>query len=374
LRERNVAGTIERIWTGTIFSNTIPDSLRTPETAGARTGSQDQQVSQAMDHLSNRRRCAAALLLALGAVSPSQAQDYPRQTVKIIVPFAAGGGVDVVARIIASKLGEELGQSVIIENRAGAGGMIGAAAVAQSPPDGYTILLGTGSTHGTNSSVYAKVSYDPVRDFEPIVLVSQSPLLMVVQPASPANNVTEFIALARSKPGQLSFGSYGTGSINHLGAELFNTMAKIQTNHVPYRGSAPALTDLIGGRLDFVFDGVSTSLGYVRAGTLKLLGVAGPSRSPVLPDSPTIAESGLPGFDTSVWFGLFAPAGTPRTIVDKVNGKMSTVLATPEVKANFANLGFEAVGGGPEVLARRVQAELKKWADLVREKNIHIDQ
>jgi tripartite-type tricarboxylate transporter receptor subunit TctC len=286
----------------------------------------------------------------------------------------AGGGVDVVARIIAPRLGEELGQSVIIENRGGAGGMLGAAAVAQAPPDGYTFLLGTGSTHGTNSSVYAKVSYDPVRDFVPVVLVSTSPLLLVVRPSLPAQSVAELIALARSRPGELSFGSYGTGSINHLGAELFNSMAKIQTNHIPYRGSAPALTDLIGGRLDFTFDGVSTSLGYVQAGTIRLIGVAAPDRSPVLPDQPTISESGLPGFDTMVWFGLFAPAGTPKPVVDLVNRKTNAVLASPRVREGFAKLGIEAVGGGPEVLVKKVQTEMQKWADLVREKNIHVDQ
>jgi tripartite-type tricarboxylate transporter receptor subunit TctC len=315
-----------------------------------------------------------AALLAVGGVPAAQAQDYPHQTIKIVVPFAPGGGVDVVARIIVPKLTEELGQSVIIENRGGAGGMLGAAAVAQAAADGYTFLLGTGSTHGTNSAVYTKVNYDPIRDFAPVVLVSQSPLLMVVRPSLPAKSVTEFIELARSSPGKLTFGSYGTGSINHLGAELFNSMAKIQTNHVPYRGSAPALTDLIGGRLDYTFDGVSTSLGYVRAGTLRLLGVAGPSRSPVLPDAPTISESGLPGFDTTVWFGLFAPAGTPKTAIDKVNSKMNAVLASPQVKDSFAKLGFEARGGGADVLAERVQTEMKKWTDLVREKNIRIEQ
>jgi tripartite-type tricarboxylate transporter receptor subunit TctC len=316
----------------------------------------------------------AALLLAIGRAPPAQAQDYPNQTVKIVVPFVAGGGVDVVARIIAPRLGEELGQSVIIENRGGAGGMLGAAAVAQAPPDGYTFLLGTGSTHGTNSSVYAKVSYDPVHDFVPVVLVSTSPLLLVVRPSLPAKSVAELIALARSRPGELSFGSYGTGSINHLGAELFNSMAKIQTNHIPYRGSAPALTDLIGGRLDFTFDGVSTSLGYVQAGTIRLIGVAAPGRSPVLPDQPTISESGLPGFDTMVWFGLFAPAGTPKRVVDLVNRKANVVLASPRVREGFAKLGIEAVGGGPEVLVKKVQTEMQKWADLVREKNIHVDQ
>jgi tripartite-type tricarboxylate transporter receptor subunit TctC len=316
----------------------------------------------------------ASLLLAFCIAPPAHAQDYPKQTVKIIVPFVAGGGVDVVARIIAPKLSEELGQSVIIENRGGAGGMLGASAVAQSPADGYTFLLGTGSTHGTNSAVYAKVSYDPVRDFDPVVPVTQSPLLMVVPPTLPVKNVKEFIALAQSKPGQLSFGSYGTGSINHLGAELFNSMAHIQTNHIPYRGSAPALTDLVGGRLDFVFDGVSTSMGYVQAGTLRLLGVAGLNRTPVLPDAPTISEAGVPGYDTSVWTGLFAPAGTPKAAIELINKKMNVVLASAQVKENFQRLGFETVGGGPDVLAKRVQTELKKWADLVREKNIHIDQ
>jgi tripartite-type tricarboxylate transporter receptor subunit TctC len=317
---------------------------------------------------------ATALLVALGAAPSAQAQDYPNQTVKIVVPFVAGGGVDVVARIIAPRLGEELGQSVIIENRGGAGGMLGAAAVAQSPPDGYTFLLGTGSTHGTNSSVYSKLSYDPVRDFVPVVLVSTSPLLLVVRPTLPAKNVSELIALARSRPGELSFGSYGTGSINHLGAELFNSMAKIQTNHVPYRGSAPALTDLMGGRLDFTFDGVSTSLGYIQAGKIRLLGVAAPNRSPVLADESTIAESGLPGFDTMVWFGLFAPAGTPKPVVDLMNRKANAVLASQGVREGFAKLGIEAVGGSPDVLAQKVQTEMRKWADLVREKNIRLEQ
>lgn len=316
----------------------------------------------------------ASLLLTLSIAPLARAQDYPKQTIKLLVPFVAGGGVDVVARIIAPKLSEELGQSVIIENRGGAGGMLGAAAVAQAPADGYTFLLGTGSTHGTNSAVYSKLTYDPVRDFDPVVLVTQSPLMMVVPPTSPAKTVKELIALAQSKPGKLTFGSYGTGSINHLGAELFNSMANIQTTHVPYRGSAPALTDLMGGRLDFVLDGVSTSLGYVQGGSLRLLGIAGLNRTPVLPDTPTIAEAGVPGFDVSVWFGLFAPAGTPKAAIDLVNKKMNVVLATQQVKDNFQRLGFEPVGGAPDVLATRVKTEMKKWADLVREKNIHIDQ
>jgi tripartite-type tricarboxylate transporter receptor subunit TctC len=315
----------------------------------------------------------AAFLLAPGAALAID-QTYPNQTIKIIVPFTAGGGVDVVARIITPRLSEELGQSVIIENRGGAGGMLGATAVAQAPPDGYTLLFGTGSTHGTNPSIYSRISYDPVRDFVPIVLVSSSPLLLVVPPALAAKSVNELIALARSRPGELSFASYGTGSINHLGAELFNSMADIRANHVPYRGSAPALTDLIAGRIDYTFDGVSTSLGYIQAGSIRVLGVAGPHRAPVLPDVPTIAETALAGFDTTVWFGLFAPAGTPKPVADLVNSKTNAVLASPSIKESFEKLGIEPVGGAPQVLAERVRAEMQKWAGIVRAKNIHLDQ
>jgi tripartite-type tricarboxylate transporter receptor subunit TctC len=321
-------------------------------------------------------RRARWIVLLLGALPPgvAPAQDYPNQTVKIVVPFVAGGGVDVVARIVAPRLGEELGQSVIIENRGGAGGALGAAAVAQAPADGYTLLVGTGSTHGTNSNVYARLSYDPVRDFVPVVLLSSSPLLLIVPQASPAKSVGDLIALGRGRPGGLNFASYGTGSINHLGAELFNSMAKIQANHVPYRGSAPAMTDLIAGRIDYMFDGVSTSLGYLQSGTIRVLGVAGLNRSPVLPDLPTISEAGLPGYDTMVWFGLFAPAGTPKPIVEIVNRKTNAVLASPRVKEGLEKLGIEPVGGGADVLAGKVQSELSKWATIVREKNIRVEQ
>jgi tripartite-type tricarboxylate transporter receptor subunit TctC len=322
-----------------------------------------------------RTGCIAFLVAALAlSLTSAKAQDYPNQPVKIVVPFVAGGGVDVVARIIAPRLSEQIGQPVVVENRGGAGGALGAAAVAQSPPDGYTFLLGTGSTHGTNSSIYPKLSYDPVRDFTPVVQVTTSPLVLIVPPALPVQSVADLIALARSKPGELSFGSYGTGSINHLAGELFNAMARIRTNHVPYRGAAPAMTDLIAGRLHYTFDGVATSLGYAKAGTIRLLGIAAPKRSPVLPDQPTIAESGLPGFDTMVWFGLFAPAATPAHMVDTINRKTNAVLALPAVQEGFAKLGIEPVGGPPEVLAAKVQYELSKWASIVRERNIRVDQ
>lgn len=314
----------------------------------------------------------AASLLLLVSPSSARAQDYPTEIIKIIVPFAAGGSVDLVARIFAPKLSEALGKSVIIENRGGAGGMLGAATVAKAPPNGYTLLLGTGSTHGTNSSVYKKLSYDAVRDFTPVVLVSQSPLMLVVRPSLPAKSVPELIALARANPGKLKFGSYGYGSINHLGTELFSAMTNIEVIHSPYRGSAPALTDLIGGHIDFVFDGVMTSLAYVQSEKLRLLGIASTKRATILPDAPTISEA-LPGFDIILWFGLFAPADTPKPIVEILNTKMNAVLALQEVRESFAKLGFDVVGGGPEVLANRVNTEIKKWSDLVREKNIQVD-
>jgi tripartite-type tricarboxylate transporter receptor subunit TctC len=222
--------------------------------------------------------------------------------------------------------------------------------------------------------VYARLSYDPVRDFVPVILLSSSPLLLIVPQSLPSRTVKELIALGRSRPAELSFGSYGTGSINHLGAELFNSMAGIQANHVPYRGSAPAMTDLIAGRLNYMFDGVSTSLGYLQAGTIRMLGVAGPTRSPVLPDQPTISEAGLPGYDTMVWFGLFAPAGTPKPVVAYLNGKVNTVLGLQSVKEALAKLGVETVGGSPDILANKVQSELQKWATIVREKNIRLEQ
>jgi tripartite-type tricarboxylate transporter receptor subunit TctC len=317
---------------------------------------------------------AAARVAALLLITATAASAFPDRPIKIVVPFTAGGAVDVVARIIAPKLTDLLGQPVIIENRGGAGGVVGAGVVAKSAADGYTLLLGTVSTHGTNVSVYTNLSYDPVRDFAPIVLLSQSPLMMVTRPTLPAQSVGEFIALARKEPGKLSFASYGPGSINHLAAELFNRMAKTETNHVPYRGSAPALTDLMSGQVDYMFDGVSTSSGHVASGRIRLLGIASLTRTPVMPDAPTIAESGLPGFDVPVWFGLFAPAGTERSIVDAINKATSTALAMPDVKEAFAKLGFEPGGGSADVLAGKMQAEIEKWRPLVRERHIFVTQ
>jgi tripartite-type tricarboxylate transporter receptor subunit TctC len=318
--------------------------------------------------------CAFAVALLVAAAGAAPAQNYPSQTIKIVVPFPPGGGVDVVARVIAPRLSESLGQSVIVENRAGAGGSVGATYVAQAPRDGHTLLLGTASTHGTNPNVYTKLGYDPLRDFVPVALITSAPLLLVANNDVPVKTAADLIALAKTKPGTLSFGSYGNGSSNHLVAELFNSMAGIEANHIPYRGSAPMMTDLIGGRIQFAFDGIATTLGYVRSNTVRLLGVSTAKRSAVLPDGPTISESAVPGFEASVWFALFAPAGTPQAVVDLLNGKLNAALAPPEVRENFLKVGNEPVGGGPDVLAATVQAELAKWTAIVREKNIRIEQ
>jgi tripartite-type tricarboxylate transporter receptor subunit TctC len=280
----------------------------------------------------------------------------------------------VVARVIAPRLTDLLGQPVIVENKPGAGASIGATAVAQAPKDGYTLLLGTASTHGTNPNVYTKLAYDPVRDFAPVALITEAPLMLVANKDVRVKNVADLIAMAKQKPGALSFGSYGTGSSNHLVAELLNTMAGVEASHIPYRGSAPMMTDLIGGRIQFAFDGIAVTLGYIRGNTIRLLGVSTSKRSPVLPDEPTIAESAVPGFESSVWFGLFAPAGTPRAVVDLLNSKVNAALAPPEVREGFLKVGNEPAGGGPDVLAAKVQTELQKWTTIVREKNIRIEQ
>jgi tripartite-type tricarboxylate transporter receptor subunit TctC len=328
-------------------------------------------VTRMISHLV-KSLAAAVRIAALLLVTATAASAFPDRPIKIVVPFTAGGAVDVVARILAPKLSDLLGQPVIIENRGGAGGMVGAAAVAKAPADGYTLLVGTVSTHGTNVTVYANLEYNPVRDFAPIILVSQSPLMMVTRPTLPARSVNEFIALARREPHKISYGSYGVGSINQFAAELFNMMAKTETNHVPYRGSAPALADLMGGQIDYMFDGVSTSSGQVRSGTIRLLGIASLSRTPVMPEAPTVAESGLPGFDVPVWFGLFAPAGTDQSIVDAINKATNTALAMPDVKESFAKLGFEPAGGSADVLAKKMAAEIEKWRALVRERHISV--
>ena len=312
-----------------------------------------------------------AFFLALAFATSAHAQQYPAQPVKLIVPFPVGGGADIAARVVAQHLGTELGQAVFVENYGGAGGTIGTSRAAQAAPDGYTLFVGTPSTHGTNPAVYSKLPYDPIRDFAPIGLIGTSPFLLIAHPAVKAQSAKELIALARSHPGELNYASFGNGSINHLGLELFNSLANIDAKHVPYRGGAPALADLIAGRVQYTFDG-SAALPAIRAGQVKLLAVGSAQRWHVFADTPTISESALPGFELTTWYGLFAPAKTPQAVIDLMNTKLNAALAVPQAKESFAKMGFDPAGGAPDVLVKKVRDEVAKWTDIARQKNIHI--
>jgi len=312
-----------------------------------------------------------AFFLALAFATSAHAQQYPAQPVKLIVPFPVGGGADIAARVVAQHLGTELGQAVFVENYGGAGGTIGTSRAAQAAPDGYTLFVGTPSTHGTNPAVYSKLPYDPIRDFTPIGLIGTSPFLLIAHPSVKAQSAKELIALARSHPGELNYASFGNGSINHLGLELFNSLANIDAKHVPYRGGAPALADLIAGRVQYTFDG-SAALPAIRAGQVKLLAVGSAQRWHVFADTPTISESALPGFELTTWYGLFAPAKTPQAVIDLMNTKLNAALAVPQAKESFAKMGFDPAGGAPDVLVKKVRDEVAKWTDIARQKNIHI--
>jgi tripartite-type tricarboxylate transporter receptor subunit TctC len=311
-------------------------------------------------------------LLLLAVFATSASAQYPTQTIRMIVPFPVGGGADLAARVIATNMAPLLGQPVVPENYGGAGGTIGTAKAAQAAPDGYTIFVGTPSTHGTNKAVLANLSYDPIRDFSPIGLIGTSPFLLIVHPGVPANSAKELIALAKSKPGELNYASFGNGSINHLGAELFNSMAGIDVKHIAYRGGAPALADLIGGRVQYTFDGTA-ALPAIRASQVRLLAVGSAQRWHVFPDVPTVAESALPGFDLSTWYGLFAPAKTPQPVVDLLNARLNAVLQLPQTKEAFAKMGFDPAGGKADVLTKKVQAEVSKWVEVARQKNIKVE-
>jgi tripartite-type tricarboxylate transporter receptor subunit TctC len=315
-------------------------------------------------------RRLAALLFALAAC-PAFAQAYPTRSIQLIVPFAAGGGADVAARVLASALGAQLGQTVVVENVTGAGGTIGTAKVAHAAPDGYTLLLGTPSTHGTNVAVYQHLDYDAVKDFAPVMLIGTSPFMLLTSPKTDVKSVKDLIADAKAHPGKINFASYGNGSINHLVAELFNSMAGIDVAHVPYRGSAPAMSDLIAGRVQYTFDGPA-ALGQVRGHTVNLIAVTSKSRWAVFPDVPTVAESGLPGFEAITWFGLFAPAGTPKAVLDLLNAKANAAIHTPPATEGFGKLSIDVAGGAPDVLAKQVRHEIDTWVDIARKRNIKL--
>jgi len=310
-------------------------------------------------------RWALGALLACFAAG-AFAQTYPTHSIRLVVPFPAGGTTDILARAAAQKLSESLGQAVVVDNRPGAAGNIGADLVAKSAPDGYTLLMGTVGTHAINPGLYAKMPYDHVKDFVPVVLVAGVPNVLVVNPAFPVNSVAELIALARAKPGTINFASSGSGTSIHLSGELFKTMAGIDMTHVPYKGSSPALTDLMGGQVQIMFDNLPSALPLIKAGKLRAIAVTSLKRAPALPDVPTISESGLPGFEASSWFGVLAPAETPAPIVAKINADVNKWLQSPEAREQLLAQGANAAGGTSEQFAAHIRAETEKWAKVVK--------
>jgi tripartite-type tricarboxylate transporter receptor subunit TctC len=308
----------------------------------------------------------ALLLVASLAAGASPAQDYPTRPVRMVVPFSPGGSTDTLARIVGQKLTERSGQPVIIENRAGAGGHIGAEQVAKSAPDGYTLLLG-GVPHAISASLYSKLPYDMARDLTAIAEVAAFPSAIVLHPSLPANSVKELIALARARPGRLSFGSAGIGSPNHLSLELFQAMAGVSMVHVPYKGSGQLVGDLLAGQVQLASMGLPVAVAHVQSGKLRAIAVTGAARSPLLPEVPTVSEAGLPGFEVTSWYGVFGPAGLPADIVAKLNSEIGSAVTAPDVKERLAALGAEPSVKAPDQFGRYVREEIAKWAKVVKD-------
>jgi len=318
---------------------------------------------------------AAAASLPLPAWSQTP---WPSKQVRIVVPFAPGGTTDILARLLAPELAKALGQPFIVDNRGGAGGNIGADHVAKSPGDGYTLLMGTVGTHGINKSLYARLPYDPQKDFAPITLVAGVPNVMVMNAATAQRlgiqNVKDFIAYARANPGKLNMASSGNGTSIHLAGELFKAMNRIFMLHIPYRGSAPALRDLLAGTMDVMFDNLPSAMPHIQAGTLKAFAVTSAVRAQALPDLPTVAEAaGLPDFEASSWFGLLAPAGTPADIVNRLSQETAKALQLPEISARLTALGAIAGGNSPTEFARQIDSEIAKWAPVVKASGARVD-
>ena len=312
---------------------------------------------------------AAALA---GSSAFANAQAYPTRPIRLVVPYPAGGGGDLLARPLAQSLTETLGQQVIVENRGGAGGNLGMELVAKSPPDGYTLVLGLTAQFAVNPSLYPKLPYDPAKDFAPVTLLVRNPYVLSVHPTLPARSVKELIALAKARPGQLAFSSAGNGSGAHLCGEIMKTMAGIKIVHVPYKGAAPAMTDLIAGQVQFSFLSWRSSGPQVKSGRLRALGVSTANRSPALPDLPAIAES-LPGYDLPVWYGVAAPAGTPREIIARLNTEILRMLATPDFRQRMEADAAEPIGGTPEQFGDYIRSEIVKYAKVVKESGAKID-
>ena len=314
-------------------------------------------------------------LLAASLLAPAldALAQYPSKPIHVVVPSAPGDGSDLTARLISDKLSAVLGQPVIVENKLGAGGVVGTEYAARQPADGYTLIMANAGSHSINAALYSKLSYDPAKDFTPVALVAVSPNMMSVNPSLPVKTVAEFIAYAKAHPNEINYASGGNGSSAHLSAELFKTMAGIKMNHVPYKGSTPALTDLIGGQVQVMIGNLPPMLQHVKAGKLRALAVTTARRYPGLPEVPTVAESGLGGFETVAWFGLFAPAGTPKDIVARLNREVNAIITQPDIRERLLAIGMEPLPGSPEDFAARQASDIAKWKKVVAESGAKID-
>lgn len=315
------------------------------------------------------------LLLVAAGLSPlAHAQAaYPSKPVRIIVPSTPAGVLDNVTRALALRLADQLGQPIVIENKGGAGGNIGAEAAARSPADGYTLFIGFNATHGANLALFGKLGYDPVKDFAPISLLASVTNIISVHPSVPVNSLAELVAMAKAKPGQLSYASSGNGTSTHLAAELFKALAGVDITHIPYKGSAPAVADTIAGHVPMIIDSVASSTAHVKAGKLKALATTGPKRLAVLPELPTVAESGYPGFASVAWVGLLAPAGTPKAIVEQLNAQVLKVMALPETRERMAAFGVEITTSTPDEFAAHIRSEMAKLGKVIRDANIKVN-
>ena len=315
-------------------------------------------------------RAAASLSAALALSAPhaaAAAEPYPARPVRFVVAFPPGGGTDIIARSIAQKLGERLGQQVLVDNRPGAGGNIGTDLVAKSSPDGYTLLMGSAGPLAINASLFARMPFDPIKDLAPVTLAASTPNVLVVHPSLPAATVRELIALAKARPGEINFASSGHGTPAHLAGELFNSMAGVKLIHVPYKGAAPALADLLGGQVQLMFSTMPPALPHVKDGKLRALAVTSLKRSPAAPDLPTVDEIALPGFEANTWHGVVVPAGTPGAIVARLNREIVAILHLPDVVERLSGQGAEALGSTPEEFAAYIKSESVKWAKVVRD-------
>jgi tripartite-type tricarboxylate transporter receptor subunit TctC len=315
---------------------------------------------------------AALALAALSSLAGAQ-QPWPSKPIRYIVPFAAGGTTDILARTISEKLSVALGQPVVVENKPGAGGGVGAAEVAKAAPDGYTIMGGTISTHAINATLYSSLPYDPVKDFAAITLIARVPNMLVINNDIPAKNVAELVKLMKASPGKWSFASSGNGTSQHLSGELFKGIAGVEMQHIPYKGSPPALTDVMGGQVNMTFDNITTAWTLAKGGKLRALAVTTAKRSPVAPDVPTLAESGLAGYEIGSWQGVFAPAATPPDVVKRLNAEIVKILNMPDVQKKLLDLGAEPVANSSEEFQAFVKTEVVKWGDVVKKSGAKVD-